>query len=140
MYALKPKSYPQPAKPLRVVPKANVRPKRSSHRAIACEVTAKLAVNVVLSTTAVMALVHLFPHRTFQAARLQELQVAVQSTGMRVQHVQARFSRYFDPSQTRLLMQENSNRIDPLRRQIVWRTSSPATAQPDEATTTLAAD
>lgn len=129
MYALKPsRPQPQPVRPLRVVPKANSRQKqRQAYRAIVYEISAKLAVNVVVSVAATTALIQLIPYRSSQEVRLQELQAAVQSTSDRVQRVQSSFNYYFDPSQTREIMQEQSNRIDPQRRQIIWK--QPGTAQ-----------
>jgi len=133
MYALKPQpTRPQTAKPLRVVPKtkakirAKTRRKANHHRAIAYEAAAKLTVNVVLSIAAIGALFQLLPYRSSQEVKLQELQAAVKSTGNRVQQVQSKFSYYFDPSQARESMQELTGRIDPQRRQIVWK--APAAA------------
>lgn len=128
MYALKPPtSSPKSARPLRVVPKAKakikVKPRRKAkhYRAIACETTAKIIVNTVLSIAAIGALFQLLPYRSSQEIKLQELQAAVKSTGSRVQQVQSKFSYYFDPSQARESMQELTGRIDPQRRQIVWK-------------------
>jgi hypothetical protein len=138
MYALKP---PTPksrsARPLRVVPKAQApkaqasikakpRKKTQPYRAIAYEAAAKLTVNAVLSIAAIGALFQLLPYRSSQEIKLQELQAAVKSTGNRVQQVQSKFSYYFDPSQARESMQELTGRIDPQRRQIVWK--APAAA------------
>ncbi|HEY9615492.1 MAG TPA: hypothetical protein V6C64_01535 [Microcoleaceae cyanobacterium] len=123
MYALKPsRPQPQPVRPQRVASKASSRQKqRQVYREIAYEASAKLAVNVVVSVAATAALIQLLPYRASQEVRLQELQAAVQSTGDRVQRVQSSFNYYFDPSQTREIMQEQSNRIDPYRRQIIWK-------------------
>jgi hypothetical protein len=133
MYALKPPTpKPQSATPLRVVPKAPAkrkakpRKKTKPYRAIACETAAKLTVNVVLSIAAIGALFQLLPYRSSQEIKLQELQAAVKSTGKRVQQVQSKFSYYFDPSQARESMQELTGRIDPQRRQIVWKAPAPA--------------
>jgi hypothetical protein len=106
--------------------KTRTRKKAKSYRAIAYETTAKLTVNIVLSIAAVGALFQLLPYRSSQEVKLQELQAAVKSTGSRVQQVQAKFSYYFDPSQARESMQELTGRIDPQRRQIVWK--APAAA------------
>ncbi len=131
MYALKPPPpRPKSARPLRVVPNANApqakikaqsRRKAKPYRAIACETAAKIAVNTVLSIAAIGALFQLLPYRSSQEVKLQELQAAVKSTGSRVQQVQSKFSYYFDPSQARESMQELTGRIDPQRRQIVWK-------------------
>ncbi|MBM0741456.1 hypothetical protein JOY44_07485 [Phormidium sp. CLA17] len=131
MYALKPPTpTPQSARPLRVVPKARAKakPRRKTkpYRAIACETVAKITVNAVLSIAAIGALFQLLPYRSSQEIKLQELQAAVKSTGSRVQQVQSKFSYYFDPSQARESMQELTGRIDPQRRQIVWKAPAPA--------------
>jgi hypothetical protein len=123
MYALKPSQpRPQPGKPQRPRRKPNVRKRVSSSKAIAYETTAKLVVNVVLSMAAISALVQLLPYRSSQEVKLQELEAAVKSTGDRVQKVQSKFSYYFDPYQARESMQELTDRIDPLRRRIIWKT------------------
>jgi hypothetical protein len=96
-----------------------VRRQANSYRAIAYETTAKLTVNVVLSIAAVSALANLLPYRASQEVKLRELQAAVGLTGERVQQVQDKFMYRFDPNQARESMQELTNRIDPLRRQII---------------------
>lgn len=133
MYALKPPTpRPKSARPLRVVPKAKAkiqakpRKKAEPYRAIAYETAAKITVNAVLSIAAIGALFQLLPYRSSQEIKLQELQAAVKSTGSRVQQVQSKFSYYFDPSQARESMQELTGRIDPQRRQIVWKAPAPA--------------
>jgi hypothetical protein len=137
MYALKPpKPTPvQPGRGRRVAskPKSSKRP--ATHRAIAYETAAKLAVNVVLSVAAVVTLAHLLPYRSAQTVKLQELNAAVKTTGDRVERVQSKFSYYFDPGQARESMQELTDRIDPSRRQIVWKeaTDQPAAPQPKAA-------
>ncbi|PZV11109.1 MAG: hypothetical protein DCF22_15220 [Leptolyngbya sp.] len=132
MYALKPPTPKhQSARPLRVVPKAKakiktkLRKKAKPYRAIAYEAAAKLTVNVVLSIASIGALFQLLPYRSSQEIKLQELQAAVKSTGNRVEQVQSKFSYYFDPSQARESMQELTGRIDPQRRQIVWKAPAP---------------
>lgn len=130
MYALKPPS-PQrsPQKPTRVARKARPKQQGSPYQAIAYETVAKLSVNVVLSLAAVSALVHLLPYRAAQETKVQELEAAVQSTSNRVQREREKFSYYFDPYQMRESMQELTDRIDPLRRRVVWQTPQPETAQ-----------
>jgi hypothetical protein len=86
---------------------------------LAIETTIKLSVNLVLSTVAVSALAHLFPYVNMQRSKLEEVQTAVKSAHDRLQITQLRFNRYFDPYQTKTLMQEQSNRIDPQQQQIV---------------------
>jgi len=86
----------------------------------------KLSVNVFLSLAAIAALVQLLPYRSNQEAKLQELQTTVASTHERVEQIQTRFSNYFDPSQGHTLMQQQSNRIDPRRVQVIWQKQAPA--------------
>jgi hypothetical protein len=104
------------------------------------ETTVKLTVNVVLSTVAISALTQLIPYIDTQKTKLAEVQAAVKSTHDRLQHTQARFSRYFDPYQTKVLMQEQSDRIDPNQRQIVLEglqelegLQAPAPTEPTDA-------
>lgn len=125
MHALKP-SYlpPQPPKRIRTVPRTKAKQQRRPYRAVIVESAVKLSVHVVLSTVAVSALTQLLPYRSSQMVKLQELQVAVQTTEERVQRVQDHFTQYFDPSQTEANMQAQSHRIGAQQRRIVW--SQPA--------------
>lgn len=143
MYALKnpkpvqpPVRSPQEHQRRRSVQRAKVRQHQAPYRAIAYETAAKLTVNVVLSTVAITALVQLLPYRASQSGKMQELEATLQSTGDRVKTVQDRFQHFFDPYQARENMQELTDRIDPNRRRIIWKTPSPTipttapTAQP----------
>ncbi|MGQ9869358.1 slr1601 family putative cell division protein [Leptodesmis sp.] len=123
MYALKPSKQTsiQPGRGRRMAPRAKAHKRSKPYQAIVYETTAKLAVNVVLSVAAVVTLAHLLPYRSAQEVKLQELHAAVKTTGDRVQRVQSKFTYYFDPSQARESMQELTDRIDPLRRQIIWK-------------------
>lgn len=114
---------PQPDPKRSQRPRRNPRPsprvRPNPYREMAIEAGVKLTVNVVLSVVAVVALVKLLPYRAVQQSKLQELDVAVQTTKSRVNQVQASFKQYFDPSQSRTLMQQTGNRIDPNQRQII---------------------
>jgi hypothetical protein len=70
---------------------------------------------------AISALTQLLPYRSSQAARLQELQVTVQSTDERLHRVQNNFRQYFDPYQTEANMQAQSHRIGLQQQRIIWR-------------------
>ncbi len=139
MYALKP-SKPttvQPSRGRRVASRAKSRKRPTPYQAIVYETAAKLAVNMVLSAAAIVTLAHLLPYRSAQEGKLQELNAAVKTQGDRVQRVQSKFSYYFDPNQARESMQELTDRIDPSRRQIIWKdpASKPATTtQPPQVT------
>lgn len=120
MHALQPITpTPQPPRRSRTATQPRPQPKRHPHRAIVIETSIKLTVNVVLSTVAISALTHLVPYIDTQKTKLAEVQAAVKSTHDRLQHTQARFSRYFDPYQTKVLMQEQSDRVDPNQRQVL---------------------
>ncbi len=129
---------PQPDPKRSQRPRRNPRPsprvRSNPYREMAIEAGVKLTVNVVLSVVAVVALVKLLPYRSVQQSKLQELDVAVQTTKSRVNQVQASFRQYFDPSQSRNLMQQAGNRIDPNQRQIILQT--PAQAQSSQTSST----
>lgn len=126
MHALKP-SYQdlQPVRRTRTVPRTQVRKQRDPHRVIAIEASIKLSVNLLVSTAAVFALVQLIPYRATQVSKLQELEVALQSTKERLQLTQNNFSQYFDPSQTKAVMQQQSVQLDRSQHKVVWREASP---------------
>lgn len=93
---------------------------RRINQARALEITVMLAVNALLSATAVVALVQLIPYQRSQHAKLQEMQSQVEVAQERVDRVKQQFNRNFDPQQARQIMQEQTNRIDPKQRQVVW--------------------
>jgi hypothetical protein len=96
--------------------------RRRSHRAIAAETSAKLLVNLVLAIASGSALLKLLPYSLTQQAKLQEIRAEVSLVGNRVAQVQGDFDRNFDPQQMRTIMQEQSSRVDPQQRQVIWLT------------------
>jgi hypothetical protein len=109
------------------------RPQRS-RQAIAAESSTKLIVNLVLSVIALAALARLLPYNMAQQKSLEELQVKVAEVESRVDRLQADFNHNFDPKQARLVMQQESSRIEPGQRQIVWTKPERATAQQPQKT------
>ncbi len=101
-----------------------VRTKSLPHQAIAIETALKLTVNLGLSGVAIAALVQLIPHEVSQIARLQELQVASKTSTERLRTVQTNFQHYFDPYQSRSIMAEQTNRVDPKEKTIVLQRPS----------------
>lgn len=102
-------------------PKRKVR-KRSvanPYRALALENTVKIFVNGLLIVGAASALVKLLPYSFSQQAKLQEITTEVSLTKNRVDDLQKDFNRYFDPQQSKKIMQEQSNRVEPGQRQII---------------------
>ncbi|MBD2164646.1 hypothetical protein H6G04_09545 [Calothrix membranacea FACHB-236] len=123
--------------PLQPIQKRQVvsRPKRHlrqrSHQVMAMEVTAKIAVNIAIATAAVSALVQLLPYHWLQQEKLREMRTEVKQMEKRVEILQAEFSRNFDPSQAKSIMQQQSYRFDPNQRQIVLmnQDQTPASGQ-----------
>ena len=124
MNAIQPSRPPlQPVEPRRVTPQIKSRHHRSRprpYRVMALETTAKLTVNVVLCAAAVSGLVKLLPYYWSGQEKLREIQTEVKLTEGRVNRLQTDFNRYFDPQQAKSIMKEQSNRIDPEQRQVVW--------------------
>jgi cell division protein FtsB len=117
---------PQPLEPSRQ--RVVRRRKRSNpHYAIALETSFKLGVNAVLAIVAVSALVKLIPYNLAQQSKLKEIKTEVTALEGRVDRLQADLNRQFDPQQSMSVMQAESNRVDPMQRQIQWL--APATAQ-----------
>ena len=121
MQAIQPTVTPlRPVKnPPRATPRRSSRQRSYPHQAIAAETGVKLAVNVVLSVCATSALIQLLPHYRAVQEKLQEIQAEVNLTQGRVDKSRSDFNRYFDPSQAKSVMQEQSNRVDPQQRPVI---------------------
>jgi hypothetical protein len=104
----------------------------AAHRTIALEVSARLGVNLLLGLVAVSALVKLLPYNLMQAAKLKELQTEVTEVEGRVDLLRAEFKRNFDPQQALNVMQEQSARMHPNQRQIIWLTPTDSIAEEPE--------
>lgn len=105
-------------------PRARCAVRSHPHRALAFEATVKLGVNVVLGVIATSALASLVPYTLAQQAKLEELQTEVAELDWQVNRLQTEFDRHFDPQQSLSVMQEQSARINPNQRQVVWVTPS----------------
>ena len=114
---------PEPRKSRRVRPRRRSRP----YKALALETTAKLAVNLTFSAAAIGALVQLLPYHLSVQAKLQEVREETKQTQVRVLRLQNDFNKSFDPQQAKTIMQQESYRVDPLRRPVVL----PDKANPD---------
>lgn len=90
------------------------------HQLVATEVGVKLAVNLILAIAAVSALVKLIPYNLTQQAKLRELTTEVAAVEGRVDQIQTDFNRHFDPRQATSVMQEQTSRVQPGQRPIVW--------------------
>lgn len=128
MQAIQPATPPvQPEKTARRRRKAN--PRNNAHQAIAVEITAKLVANLVLSICATSALIQLLPHHHSAQQKLREIQAEVKLTQGRVDQVRSDLNRYFDPAAAKSIMQEQTNRVDPQQRQIIWVEKETATGE-----------
>lgn len=120
----------------RLAPRVRRSPRRDPQRAITFEASARLGVNVLLGVMAISALIKLLPYNLAQQERLREIRSEVAELDGQVDRLQAEFDRNFDPHQTLEVMREQSARLTPTQRQIIWMDpTSASTAQtaPDAA-------
>lgn len=110
----------QPVRAPRSRSRTAPRPHRHSHRTVAFEMVAKLAVNLAFSAVAVITLVKIMPYQLSQQEKLQEIRAEVSLAGGRVDRLNANFSRYFDTKQTRSAMQEQRLWVDSQQKPVVW--------------------
>lgn len=126
---LQPVDSPRKAPPARSTrPNHSTRPQPRRYRARAIETSAKLSVNVILAIAAGTALVKLLPYGFAQQAKLQEIHTEVSIVKERVDRLQTDFSRNFDPQQSKAVMQEQSSRVDPQQKQVIFVTPNQPTA------------
>lgn len=127
---LQPVDSPRQAPPTRSKPNRSI-PRQPKYRARAIETGAKLGVNVILAIAAGTALVRLLPYGFAQQAKLQEIHTEVSIVKERVDRLQTDFSRNFDPQQSKAVMQEQSSRVDPQQKQVIF-------VQPNQSAATTA--
>lgn len=127
MNALQPLPPASPPPQRRARSRSRQRPR--THQAIVTEITVKLAVNGLLASAAIVALTKLIPYNLQQREELRQLQAEVTEVEQRVDVLQADLDRQLDPQQASSIMQEQSYRVDPNQRQVVWLTPSAQTAQ-----------
>ncbi len=90
------------------------------YQVLAIETTVKLGVNLVLSGAAIAALTQLLPYSLAQQEKLKEIQTEVKTMDGRVSLLQEDFNRYFDPSQTNSIIQEQTHFSDPNQKVVVF--------------------
>lgn len=103
-------------------------------RAFGWELTGRLTVNLVVTLVAFAALVRLIPYHQTQRQVLQELETSTEAMRAQNNRLRGDFSRYFDPSQTSQVLQENGARESTRRIPIVWvdkMPSKPAVTTPE---------
>ncbi|MEB3289208.1 MAG: hypothetical protein VKI82_04790 [Leptolyngbya sp.] len=84
------------------------------------ELSARLAVNGVITVASLVALSHLIPYIQTQTNRLDQVSHALDAATTSHTKLKAEFDRYFDPAQASRLMQEYSGYKAPQDRHIVW--------------------
>lgn len=105
--------------------KSNRDAQPSRQRVLAAEATIKIGVNVLISSAAIAALVQLVPYSVTQQTKLKEIHAEVNAANNRVDRLKAEFGRYFDPHQTKAIVQEQTNRSEPNQKVVVWGDSEP---------------
>lgn len=131
MQAIQPTVTPlQPVKNSpRVTRRTSSRKRSHPHQTLAAETGVKLTINIVISVCATSALIQLLPHYRAVQEKLQEIQAEVNLTQGRVDKSRSDFNRYFDPSLSKTVMQEQSNRVDPQQRPVILQESPTPDAQ-----------
>ena len=120
MNAFQPSRPPlEPIQKRRVAPRPRRHLRQRSYQVMALETTVKIGVNVVISVTAVSALVQLLPYHWLQQDKLREIGTEVKLMEARVNTLNRQFSRNFDPRESKSIMQQQSYRFDPTQRQVV---------------------
>lgn len=133
MNAFQPSRPPlQPIQKRRVVPRPKRHLRQRSHRVMALETTAKIAVNLAISAAAVSALTQLLPYHWSQQEKLREIRTEVKLMEGRVNILQAEFSRNFDPRQTKSIMEQQGYRFDPNQRPVVLLDQDGKEVEPPE--------
>lgn len=115
MQATKPVQFSQVSnsQPIQTKPRVFSKQQKSSYIVeITIESTAKLLTNILLSLFVTSALLKLLPHYQSIQEKLQVIESEIEATTERLNNDQEKFSRYFDPSQAKSIMQEQSNQVE----------------------------
>jgi hypothetical protein len=122
MNAIQPSRPPlqQPTPKKRANPRPHRHLRQRSHRIMGLETTVKIGVNIAISTAAISALVQLLPYHWTQQEKLRAVRTEVNQMETRVGGLQTEFSRNFDPTQTKSIMQQQGYRFAPNQRQVVF--------------------
>lgn len=84
------------------------------------EISAKILTNTLIIAVAIAALSKLIPTYQAQTARLEEVENEVEQTQARVDRLNKKFTRNFDPYQSEEIWQQHTHQIKPNQRRIVW--------------------
>ena len=91
-----------------------------SQQSLAAEIIAKLLINGLLSVVAIASLAKLFPLHQTQEAKLLEVRNEVKDTQNRVNRLEEKFSRNFDPKQTQSIVKTHSPKLEPTQIRVFW--------------------
>jgi hypothetical protein len=91
-----------------------------THTTQVWELSTKLLVNGLLLTAMGASLARIVPYLRSQLQALQVAQAELAIAEQQTAHLRSDFERYFDPSQTSEIMQEQTGWESPSERQIVW--------------------
>jgi hypothetical protein len=90
-----------------------------AHRRQGLESVLKLATYSALSVFGAVTLVNLISYNWSQQGKLQHLETELKDAKLRTEKINHNFGRSFDPQAQKSVMEENSYKIAPDRRQIV---------------------
>jgi hypothetical protein len=90
-----------------------------AHRRQGLEAATKLVTYSALSVFGMVTLVNSIGYNYSQQGKLQHLKTELQDAKIRTEKINTSFSRSFDPHAANNVMQENSYKVAPDRRQIV---------------------
>lgn len=121
MNAIQPSRPPvQPIQKRRAVPRPKRHLRQRSYQVMVLETTAKIAVNLLLSATAVSALVQLLPYHWTQQNRLREVRTEIKLMEDRVESLQREFEQNFDPHLAQTIRQQQAYKFKPNQVPIVF--------------------
>ncbi len=127
-----PKVQARPTRAAAVATQVRSRPNPAIVSQVMRETMVKLTVNSLLLVVAGTTLARLVPNHFVNQAQIQEVDQEVAFTQNRVNQLRQDFNQSFDPSQARLLMVEQTYKVDPSQRQVVW-SDSEAVEVPQQA-------
>ncbi|NJL91071.1 MAG: hypothetical protein HC916_15750 [Coleofasciculaceae cyanobacterium SM2_1_6] len=95
------------------------KPRTNLHKTLALESLTKIGVNLCLAGVAIVTLLHQLPQQKQQEIKLQEINTEVNKVQARVNLLQDNLSRYFDPTTSSEVMQEQTHLVLPNHQEIV---------------------
>jgi hypothetical protein len=114
---------PQQATSVATRVRSRSRPNSALVSQVMRETVVKLTVNSLLLLVGGTTLARLVPNHFVHQAQIQEVDQEVAFTQNRVNQLRQDFNQSFDPSQARVLMVEQTYKVDPSQRQVVWSDS-----------------